>query len=151
MSEKNQEKTIRNKDIPLLREVPCIMQDIEELEERRKWESDRRYRITQHLSPSPRGSGTSNGIDEVLSSIEKLEEEQRSLIKQYVKKLGKATQIIRDIPSAHMRTFVSMMYLNNVPGSVVRNKLKISRRNFDRAKEAIEQADDMASVPWNDL
>lgn len=150
MSEKKKEKTIRNRDIPLLQEVPCIMQDIEELEERRQWESERKYRITQHISSAPRGSGSAGGIDEVLSSIEKLEEEQRELMKQYIKKLAKASQLIREIPSTRMRTFVTMMYLNNTPGSVVRNKLKMSRRTFDKAKEAVEQAESMAGVQWDD-
>lgn len=47
-----------------------------------------------------------------------------------------------------MREFVEMKYVNQRSSTEIRDKLNISRRNYDRAKKMIEEARDMESVKW---
>lgn len=149
MSEQRQTRVVHNKDIPLLQEVGFVMQDIEALEKRRKWEKDRMTHITQQLSTSSGGGNAPCGLDEAFASIAELEEKHRILIKQYIRKINKASQLILDLPNKQMQTFVRMMYMDNETDSSVREKLKMSRWTFENARRAVEQAEDMQSVKWS--
>lgn len=150
MSEERKARIARNKDIPLLREVGDVMLEIEALEKRRKWEKDRMYHITQQLSGSAGGGNAPCGYDEAFAAVADIEEKHRLMIKQYIRKINKASQLILDLPSQKMRTFVRMMYMDNETDVNVRKKLKMSRWAFDNARRAVEQAEDMQSVIWND-
>ena len=43
-----------------------------------------------------------------------------------------------------------MLYVEDIPAREVRERLNMSRRRFDAAVEAIEQAEDMAHVRWRE-
>ena len=49
-----------------------------------------------------------------------------------------------------MRTFVVMLYVDDLPATVVRRELNMTEYGFARAREAIEQARDMESVVWRE-
>ncbi len=140
---------IKNKDIQLLREVHLIQMDIVSLEQRAEWERARMDAMTQNLSAAS-GGGVRRGMDDTFAAIEELEERHRMLVKQYTRVVKEAERIINGISSHQMRTLVTMLYLDNVPGSAVQSVLHMSRWAFENARSAIESAENMACVKWSD-
>lgn len=49
-----------------------------------------------------------------------------------------------------MRTFVLMRYAWDIPDTEIRAEMNLTRRGFDRARRAVETAEDMAHVKWVD-
>ena len=147
----NDEKTlIRNRDIPKLQRVYYIMQDIVSLENRRDWQKDRMTNITSHLSGMPGGGGAKGGMEDAFARISDIEEKHRLLVKKYTRELRHAEQIINGIENENMRTFVMMMYVDNIPAVEVRERLNMTRRGFERAKTSVEQAVCMRDVVWHE-
>lgn len=144
-------RIIRNRDIPLLSRVLFTMQDVRILEERSDWLSDRMFSITQNLSgmPSAKG-GTHGGFDAAIAAIDGLNEEHREQVLSYVRELKTAEKILNSIPSRTMRTFVTMLYVENMSAVAVQRELNMTRRGFENARDAVEQAQDMASVVWRE-
>lgn len=149
MGTDNEHRAVANTDIIALSEVWYLMQDIVSLEKRREWQRERMNSMTQHLSGMP-GGGTPSGLDTAFAEVSELEERHRLLVKRYCKMLSRAEAIINGIENTNMQTFVRMMYLDNVPAREVRMRLNMTRRTFERARQAVEQAPDMASVKWSD-
>lgn len=149
MAEQRQAKPVKNKDIQLLRKVNLLKLDVISLENRAQWERDRMSNISQHLSTAC-GGGSPHGMDESFAAMSEVEERHRLLVKQYAQEIKKAEQIINGIVSHQMRTMVTMLYMDNVADNAVRSVLHMSRWAFDNAKSAIENADCMADVRWND-
>lgn len=141
---------IRNKDIPLLADVLCIMQEICHAEKRCEWQRERMYHITQHLSGMPGGGSPAKGFDDAFAMLSEIEEEHENLCKGYVRKLRKAQRILNGIESQSMRTFVLMKYIMDVPDADIQRELNLTRRGFERAKNCVENAPDMASVRWTE-
>lgn len=141
---------VKNKDIPLLTGVLYIMQAIKGLEERRSWQRDRMLNITQHITGMPGGGGMPKGIDEAISLLSEIDSQHEEKCKEYARQLRKAQKIINGIESVSMRTFVVMKYVMDVPDTKIRAELNMTYRGFDRARKAIEQARDMASVVWRE-
>ncbi|NCU20719.1 hypothetical protein EOM89_08275 [Candidatus Falkowbacteria bacterium] len=141
---------IKNKDIPILQRVICVMQEIRALEARRLWQKDRMSNISQHLSGMPRGGGGPTGLDAAFAALDELEEEHKERVKEYARELKAAERIINCIPSHTMRVFAVMMYVENIPASKVRGELNMTERGFRSARYAVEQAEDMASVKWRE-
>lgn len=144
-----EKKTIRNADIALLHDVFFIMQDIRALEERRAWQRERMSNISQHLSFTG-GGGEPKGLDSAYAALSGLEEEHSEKVRQYKRALKQAENIVNGIASLRMRTLVMMLYVEDIPAREVRERLNMSRRRFDAAVEAIEQAEDMAHVKWRE-
>lgn len=71
-------------------------------------------------------------------------------MRQYKRALKQAENIINGIASLRMRTLVMMLYVEDIPAREVRERLNMSRRRFDAAVEAMEQAEDMAHVRWRE-
>ena len=149
MAEQRQAKPVKNKDIQLLQKVNLLKLDVISLEKRAQWERDRLCNISQHLS-SAGGGGTPHGMDEAFAAMSEAEERHRLLAKTYTQEIKKAERIIDSIASNQMRTRVTMRYLDNVADSAVRSVLHMSRWAYDSAKAAIENAECMAQVQWND-
>lgn len=141
---------IKNRDIPLLQRVIYVMQEVRALETRRLWLKDRMTNITQHLSGMPRSGGVPTGIDAAFAAVSELEEEHKERVKEFTRELKAAERIINCIPNRNMRTFVVMMYVENIPPNKVRSELNMTERGFRSARFAVEQAEDMASVKWRD-
>lgn len=150
MPEKMQSRTVKNKDIPLIQEIPYLKQMITSLEQRRQWERSRTENINQHLSSTPGGGGTKRTLDDALAKMEDIAEDHGNLLKQYEKRLRKAERIINAIPSVQMRTFVTMMYLDQVRDTAVQEVLHMSRWSFENARNAVESAESMDDVKWSD-
>lgn len=151
MEEKGfQPAVIRNRDIPLLAEVLCVMQDIRMVEERRKWQRDRMTNITPRLTGMPGGGGMPKGYEEAFAILSELDEDQAKQCVEYGKILKKAQEILNGIQSISMRTFVKMKYVFNSPDVEIRKELNMTRRGFDRARKCVEEAPDMASVRWQE-
>jgi hypothetical protein len=141
---------VQNKDIPLLADVLCIMQDVRSIELQREWQKERMYNITQHLSGIPGGGGGQRGLDESFSQLSELETEHEQRCKDYARQLNHAEKILNSIASRSMRTFVMMKYIMNVPDTEIRRELNMSRRGFERARRCIESASCMAAVKWKE-
>ena len=141
---------INNKDIPLLADVLCIMQEVYHTERLQEWEQDRMLNITQHLSGMPGGGGMPKGLDSAFAILSELNMEHEDKCIGYVRKLRKAERILNNIESQSMRTFVLMKYVFDAPDTDIRKELNMSRRGFDRARKAIEEAPRMASVKWQE-
>ena len=141
---------VNNVDIPLLADVLCIMQDIYQIEQRREWQQDRMFNITQHLTGMPHGGGSPKGFDGAIALLSELDEEHEQRCKDYVRQLKKAQKILNNIESRSMRTFVMMKYIMNAPDVEIRKELNMTRRGFERARRCIESAPCMAAVKWRE-
>ncbi len=143
-------RIIKNKDILLLSRVLYIMQDIYSLEKRIAWQSDRMYGVTARITGMPGGKGVHGGFDASYAALDSLNEEHKAQMQTYVRELKAAERIINSIPYRTMRTFVVMLYVDDLPATTVRRELNMTEYGFIRAREAIEQARDMESVVWRE-
>lgn len=143
-------RIIKNRDIPLLARVLCVMQDICSLENRREWQRSRLFSITQRISDMPRSGSLPSGFDAIYAAMDEINEEHREQIAAYMHELKAAEKIINGITSRTMRTFVTMLYVDNIPAATVQRELNMTRRGFENARNAIEQAHDMESVVWHE-
>lgn len=141
---------IINKDIPILARVLTAMRDVTNIEEMRDWQRERMYSITQHLSGMPGGGSLPKGLDDTFAKISELNDEQRQKCKRYMEELRKAEAILNTIPSAAMRTFVTMKYVLNIPNVQIMRELNLTEWRFNQAKQCIEQARDMEHVGWKE-
>lgn len=140
---------VNNRDILILQDVIRVMQDIRALETRREWQRERMMNITHHLSGMP-GGGTPHGLNEAFASVAALEDEHKEKVKKYTRRLKAAERIINEIDNGFMRTFVTMMYVENQPEKIIRVELNMSEWGFRRARQAVEQAEDMRGVVWRE-
>lgn len=150
MSEQRQARMVKNKDIPLIQQIPALKQMIISLEQRRQWEESRTQKVTQSFSAVPSGGGTRRTMDDTIAAIEEISENHALQLKQYERQLRKAERIINEIRNVNMRAFVTMLYLDGVPDGAVQAVLKMSRWGFENARRCIEDAEDMASAKWTD-
>ena len=141
---------VKNRDIPLLSEILYIMQDVCHIEERRDWQRDRMENITQHLTGMPGGGGLPKGLDDAFALLSEIDEEHEARCREYVRQLRRAQKILNSIESRTMRTFVMMKYIMDVPDTEIRDELNMTRRGFDRARRAVEEAPNMAAVKWQE-
>ena len=141
---------IKNRDILVLQRVIAVMQEVRALEERREWQDKRRFNIMQLLTGMPRGGTGPTGLDAALASLDELADEQKERVKEYTRELRAAERIINGIANLNMRTFVMMMYVENIPPGKVRSELNMTEWAMKSARNAVEQARDMASVRWHD-
>lgn len=141
---------IRNADIPLLADVLYIMQDVAMIEERRAWQRDRMTNITQHLTGMPGGGGVPHGLEDAFSLLSELDTEHEEQCAEYVKQLRQAQKILNGIQSHGLRTFVKLKYVFDVPDTEIRERLNMTRRGFEKARRAVEDAPTMRAVVWKE-
>lgn len=150
MENENRTRVVKNKDIPLLARVLGIMQDVVSIENRIEWQRERMYSITSHMNGMPGGKGVPTGLDAALAVIDGLEGTYQEKVRSYMRELKNAEKILNSIPSESMRTFVTMVYVDDLPQEFVKKELNLSRRSFERARTAIENAESMAQVVWRE-
>lgn len=143
-------RIVRNRDIPLLSRVMYVMQDVCSLEKRQEWQRERMYNITQKITGMPRAKGKPNGFDAALAALDELCDEQKGRIAAYMRELKTAEKIINGIGSRTMRTFVVMMYVDQLPPDKVKKELNMTEWGFRRARDCVELANDMQSVVWRE-
>ena len=125
-------RVIKNKDILLLSRVLYIMQDVCSLEKRIVWQNDRMYGVTAHITGMPGGKGVPSGFDAAFAAISGLNEEHKAQMQTYVRELKAAERIINSIPSRTMRTFVVMLYVDDLPATVVRRELNMTEKPLSK-------------------
>lgn len=141
---------IQNRDIPTLQRVTCLMQEICMLEERRIWQKARMVNITQHLSFTAGSGGAITGLETAFAALDETENEHRRRVREYTRALKRAENIINSINSWRMRTFVRMMYLENIAPGKVRTEMNMTERGFKTARRAVEMARKMDEVCWRE-
>lgn len=141
---------IRNRDIPVLSRVIYAMQDARMIERRIDWQEDQLGNITVNMSGMPRGSGPASGFDATYAALDYLCEQHKEQLSMYMRELKEAEKIINAIQNPKMRTFVVMMYVEELPKAVVRRELNMTEYAFNKAKHAIEQAESMSAVVWRE-
>lgn len=141
---------IKNRDIPILSRVIYAMQDARIIERRIDWQEDQLGNITVNMSGMPRGSGPASGFDATYAALDYLCEQHKEQLSMYMRELKEAEKIINSIENPKMRTFVVMMYVEELPKAVVRRELNMTEYAFNKAKHAIEQAESMSAVVWRE-
>lgn len=141
---------IRNRDIPILSRIIYIMQDARAVENRINWQEDRLGSISVNMSGMPKGSGPASGFDATYAALDALCETHKEKLAQYMHDLAEAEKIINSIQNPKMRTFVVMMYVEELPHAVVRRELNMTEYAFNKAKHAVEQAENMRAVVWRE-
>ena len=140
---------MKNRDIPLLARVMCRMADICKAEEDSEWLSDRMHHITRQITGMPRG-GVAAGFDSLVVELGEKNERLKTQINLYLQELKHVEKILNGIESPTMKTFVVMLYVDNVPQATVQRELNMSRRTFENARLAVENAECMAEVKWKE-
>lgn len=141
---------VRNKDIMLLEQILPIMQDIRLTEEQAEWTRERMTSTTQCITGMPGAHGNPKGMDDAFARLYEAAERHDNHIRDYTRMLKKAEKILNGISSISMRTFVLMRYAWDIPDTEIRAEMNLTRRGFDRARRAVETAEDMAHVKWVD-
>ena len=144
------EHYIVNRDIPVLTRIFYTMQDVLSLEKRSEWQQERMFSVTKRLRGMPGGGGLPSGIDQALSEMDELNHDYGVRLKDYVHELKVAERILNGIESRTMRTFVRMVYVDNIAKSAVMRELDMTEYGYRKARENIELASDMAHVRWNE-
>ena len=114
------------------------------------WQKDRAYNVTRRLTGMPTAHGGENGLDATLAALSALTEDYGEKVRSYTREIRTAERILSEIPSETMRVFVRMFYVDNLPAAQVRRELHMSEYGFARARNAVEQAQDMNSVIWRE-
>ena len=141
---------IRNRDIPILADVLPTMQLVNQTEQRLDWQHDRMLSISQHISGMPGGGSLPKGLEDAFAMLEEAGEAHESQLKQYLHELRTAERVLNGIESRTMRTFVVMKYVMDVPDAEIRRELNMTEWGFNRARKAIEEAENMAGVVWRE-
>lgn len=140
-------RVIRNRDIPALERVYCRMQDILSLEDRREWIWGRMFNITKRLTGMPR-SGQKAGFDRILGELDEMDGECLEQVSAWLKELRQAEHMLNRIPDGRERTMVRLYYMDQRPRAEIIRELGMTEYAFDRLRDRIEQADNMADVSW---
>ena len=143
-------RIIKNRDIPILDRVLYVMQAVCSLEKRKEWQQDRMYKITQTVSGMPGGGSQPTGFDAAYAALDELNIEHCEKIRTYRRELKEAEKILNGISSLKMRTFVVMLYVDQLPDIAVRRELNMTEYGFNRARDSIEQAESMEAVKWHE-
>ena len=141
---------IRNRDIPVLCDVLPVMQLVCATEKRLDWQHDRMTAMSQHISGMPGGGTLPQGLDEAFATLYEAGEDHEKELLQYNKELRAAERILNGIESRTMRAFVVMKYVWDVADAEIRRELNMTEWGFNRARKAIEEAENMGAVVWRE-
>ena len=141
---------IRNRDIPVLCDVLPVMQLVCATEKRLDWQHDRMTATSQHISGMPGGGTLPQGLDEAFAKLYEAGEDHEKELLQYNKELRAAERILNGIESRTMRAFVVMKYVWDVADAEIRRELNMTEWGFNRARKAIEEAENMGAVVWRE-
>lgn len=142
--------TVRNRDIPLLSDIAATMQLVTATERALDYTHDRMTSITSHLSGMPGGGALPKGLETALALLEEAGEAHSAQIRQYAHELKQAERVLNAIESRSMRAFVIMKYVMDMPDRAIRRELNMTEYGFNRARRSVEDAENMASVRWNE-
>ena len=138
---------IRNRDIPKLRNVLYMMQEVKRLEAAGERQLDRKEAITRVFSGLPGGGGgVPHGFDEILARLDEIGGMYAQQLNGALDALQEAQALLNDIADARLRTFVWMLYVADMSPREVREELNLSTWRFRQMREAVEQAECMKMV-----
>jgi len=137
---------VKNQDIIRLSRVLYAMQDVSVTEQKRMWQQDRLWNITQRLTGMPGGRGVPSGFDKTFAAIGEIEERYERECAEYVKELKRAEEILNGISSSTMRTFVTMRYVLGMTNKEIMARLNMKRHRYENLCRMIEDAPDMAAA-----
>lgn len=141
---------VRNRDIPKLTAVLYTMQDVQTTERRRMWMQDRLFSVTQRITGMPGGHGEPTGYEANFAAICEMEERYDAELTGYMNQLREAEGILNGIQNQKARTFVEMKYLMGFGRKAILNELNLKRWQYERMSEAVEQAESMGDVVWEE-
>ena len=137
---------VKNWDIIRLSRVLYAMQDVSATEQKRMWQQDRLWNITQRLTGMPGSRGAPSGLERTFAEIGEIEERYERECAAYVKELKRAEEILNGISSSTMRTFVTMRYVLGMTSKEIMARLNIKRYRYESLCRMIEDAPDMATA-----
>ena len=140
---------IKNRDVPLLCDTLAVLQLLCKAEELREWQRERMVKITAGISGMP-GGGGAKGLDEALAALDEMDRSELVACKDYARHLRRVERVLNGIESLTMRSFVTLKYVAKAPDAEIRRVLNLTRRGYDRARKCVEEAEDMASVKWQE-
>ena len=141
---------VRNRDIPVLADILSVMQLVNATENRLNWQHDKMLAMSQHLTGMPGGHALPAGLDEAFSKLYEAGEEHEKSLRQYFGEMREAERILNGIENVNMRAFVVMKYVMDTPDAEIRRELNMTEYGFNRARKAVEEAENMALVVWRD-
>lgn len=147
MSE-HEQRGIRNRDLILLTRIFYVMADIRSLQRRSEFHTDQLTSTTKRLTGMPGGGGLPHGFDSILAELEEINRDYMERINEYCRDLLRAEKALNNIPHPTMRTFVRMVYVDQVAQAEVLRDLEMTEYQFDKARKAIEEAENMRKVEW---
>lgn len=141
---------VRNRDIPVLCDILPVMQLVCATERSLDWQHDRMTSMSQHISGMPGGGTLPQGLDEAFARLYEAGEDHGKELMQYNKELREAEKILNGIESRSMRAFVMLKYVWDVPDAEIRRELNMTEWGFNRARKAVEEAENMGMVVWRE-
>ncbi|MBQ9252260.1 MAG: hypothetical protein IJ188_06470 [Clostridia bacterium] len=141
---------VKNRDIPKLTRMLYAVQDVSAAEQKRMWQQDRLWNMTQRITGMPGGGGTVKGLEEDLAAIEEIEGKYETERKGYIEELLEAEEILNGIPYPKMRTFVTMKYMLGMNRKDIMERLNMKKWAYADCCARIEQAEDMKHVNWDE-
>lgn len=139
---------IRNRDVLLLTRIFYIMADIRSLQRRCEFHTEQLFSTTKRLTGMPGGGGLPHGFDSIIGELEEMNRDYIERINEYCRDLMRAEKTLNNIPHETMRTFVRMVYVDQLAQAEVLRELEMSEYQFDKARRAIEEAESMRKVDW---
>lgn len=141
--------TIRNRDIPKLRNVLYRMQEIPQLERAGEWQKDRRHAITRVFSGMPGSTrGVPKGLEAAMERLDEISEEYAQQLVDALDALDEAQDILNGISDKRLRTFVVMAYIGDLSAKDVQQELNLTAWKYRKVREMVEQADSMRGLEW---
>ena len=132
MAEARRIRVVENENLKALMKVRYLQADIESLELRERWERERMNRMTQQITACVGGSGGKGGMDEAFAAMADIEQRHRLLVKSYTR------QIVGEIRDPEKRSLARLIYLDGVADIRARERLGLSRGEFERLRRELE-------------
>lgn len=144
---------VKNRDIIALSSIHALMQECVSLEKRAQFTKDMMYSLTRRITGMPGAKGgTPKGFESAYANMDEIYMTSSEKLNEYYRELKRMEPIINAIPSEKMRAFVIMMYVDELPFETVKTELNMTRRGFERARTAVEEAENMreAARRWKE-
>lgn len=139
---------MKNQDIDILTRIFWTMQDIKSLQHRSEFHDEQLYSITRRLTGMPGGGGMPHGFDSLIGELEEINQAYGKQVEAYVADLRKAEKILNGIENPNMKTFVRMLYVDQIAQAEIMRELEMTEYQFDKARKSIEEAESMKKVRW---
>lgn len=141
---------MKNRDIPKLADLLPTMQLVNATERRLDWQHDRINSMQQHITGMPGGSALPAGLEDVFAKLCEAGEAHEKGLRQYLADLRETERILNGIKSRELRAFVVMKYVFDATDAEIRRELNMSEYRMGKARQAVEEAENMKAVIWKD-